>query len=280
LSYPYPAQQTTGEPLANPWYTPGWTAQDPDYVVLPENEFNIQGFPAGATYVTVTANYFDNDGNPLSGYLSFWPSSPLQFTVNGVTTQIYQRRVGQNLWDEPGAYWGSGKIYLRNGNLLVNLLATDNAAVNMNPVTFTYHVKEHIYRGQEYDITVPSTSTSPVDIHTLTIPSVSCDDSSSVLRIAAISTQYVPVVVNIQSGGQTVNPTSDTVQFAFTQNGVEPSTWTAGAWIASSTPPYYAQILVGPSGAVTLTAGVYTIWVQVDISPQVAAFPAGTLVIY
>jgi hypothetical protein len=169
MSYPYIQQQTTGEPLANPWYTPGWTSQDPDYQVVPENEFTIPGFPAGAVYVTVTANQFDTDGDPIAGYYTFWPSSSLTFTVDGVTTSMPQRRAGMNLWDVAGAYWGTGKMYLRNGNLLVNLLATDNAGVNMVPSAFTYHVKEHFLRGQEYDITVPSASESPVDIHDLII---------------------------------------------------------------------------------------------------------------
>jgi hypothetical protein len=212
MSYPYIQQQTTGEPLANPWYTPGWTSQDPDYQVVPESQFSIPGFPAGALYVTVTANQFDTDGDPIAGYYSFWPSSALLFTVDGITTSIPQRRAGMNLWDEAGAYWGTGKMYLRNGNLLVNLLATDNAGVNMVPSSFTYHVKEHFFRGQEYDITVPSASNSPVDIHSLITSEDSNVSNCPISQTFTAETTwtmtytfpYEPAVITTDSSGEQI----------------------------------------------------------------------------
>jgi len=291
LSYPDIAQQTIGEPLASPWYTPGWTSQDPAYQVIPETQFNIAGFPTAATYVTVTANYFDDDGNPISGFLTFYPSSALTFTYNSVTTVIPQRFVGRNLWDVPGAYWGTGHMYLHNGNLLVNLLATDNAGVNMSPVNFTYSVVENWLGGRSYTITVPSASTSPADINSLIIPgSIILPDSSSNLplvpditvSIAAISTVYLPANISASIGGISFNPTSDEVDFAFISGSAKPQSgdWNTGSWIVGG-PPYIAEILIGPENSgLVLPVNSYTVWCRVVATPQVPIFPVGTLIIY
>jgi hypothetical protein len=169
LSYPDITQQTIGEPLANPWFTPGWTSQKPLYQLVPQTPFTIQGYPAAAVYVTVAGNYFDPDGNPLSGYLTFWPSDDLLLDVSGVITRISRRFSGTNLWDVPGALWGSGRMYLKNGKLLVSLLATDNLPAGVIPSSFTYRVEEHFLGGRKYDISVPSASVNPVDINNLII---------------------------------------------------------------------------------------------------------------
>lgn len=284
MSFPDIAQQTKGEPLANPWYTPGWTSQNPAYQVIPPNVFSIAGFPSGASYVTVTGNFFDDDGNPIAGYLTFYPSSSLILTSSSVTTVVPQRFVGQNLWDMPGAYWGSGKIYLRNGNLLVNLLATDNSAVNMVPENFSYEVTENWLGGRTYNIVVPSTSSSPIDINSLIVPGSQLTESpeDTTITIAAISTEYLPVNITTTLGGISFNPTSDTVQFAFIAGPDEPGSgdWHNGTW-SSSNAPYIAQILIGPAnGGLVLDPGSYIIWVKIISSPQVPVFPVGTLTIY
>jgi len=285
MSYPNIAQQTIGEPLANPWYTPGFTSQMPNYQVIPSNQYQLAGFPSAATYVTVTGNFFDEDGNPISGYLTFYPSSSLTMTYNSVTTVIPQRFVGQNLWDVPGAFWGTGNMYLHDGNLLVSLLATDNAAVAMVPTTFTYAVVENWLGGRTYNITVPSTSTSPVDINSLIIPGSTADEEvaeSSTITLAATSTEYIPANISANTGGMSFNPTSYTVQFAFIAGSTQPQSgdWHTGSW-SSSNAPYIAEILVGPAnGGLVLAAGSYVIWVKVISSPQVPVFPVGTLVIY
>jgi hypothetical protein len=237
--------------------------------------------------VTVTANYFDSNENPIGGYLTFWPSAALTLTSGPVTTLVSQRYGGVNLHDNPGMSWGDRKMYLRQGNLMVSLLATDNVGVSMIPPSFTYHVEEHFYNGQEYDISVPSTSTSPVDIHSLIIPGTGTDendneDESCPVSFAAISTQYLEVNITAESGGIRINPTSDTVQFAFISGPGEPQSgdWNTGDW-ASINSPYTAQILIGPgAGGLVLAASSYIIWVKVISSPQVPIFPVGTLIIY
>lgn len=286
MSYPFIAQQTTGEPLANPWYTPGWTSQEPDYAVIPASVFELAGFPSSAVYVNISGNFFDEDGNPIGGYLTFWPSSSLTMTSNSVTTVIPQRRVGQNLYDQ-GSYFGSGKMFFSNGRLLVQLLATDNATVNMVPSNFTYHVEEHFLGGRQYDISVPSISTSPVDINSLIIPgSITGDnqdvDQGSFISFSVLSTELLAVDITAMTGGMSFNPTADEVQFAFINGPSNPQSgdWVNGSW-ASVNAPYTAQILIGPdNGGQALAVGSYTIWVKVITSPQVPVFPVGTLRIF
>lgn len=290
MSYPDISRQTIGEPLANPWYIPGFTAQNPNYLVLPTSPFNLPGFPTAALYVTVIGNFFDDDGNPISGFLTFYPSAQLQLTdpSTGAVTIIPQRFVGQNLYDVPGAFWGTGQMFLKNGQLQVKLLATDNAVVSMIPTTFTYQVTENWLGGRTYDIVVPSTDTTTVDINSLIIPGTideapeAAETEEDVIAIAAVSTVYLPVNVTALLGGSPFNPTSSVVQFAFIAGPNEPQTsdWHNGAW-ASTNAPYVAQILIGPAnGGLVLPLGSYIIWVKVISNPQVPVFSVGTLEIY
>lgn len=283
MSYPNIAQQTIGEPLANPWYTAGWTAQVPDYQVIPKSIFNIAGFPSSAIYVTVSGNFFDDDGNPLGGHLTFYPSSALTMTSDSATTVMPQRFVGTNLFDVAGAFWGTGKMYLRNGKLLVSLLATDNSDVSMSPVSFTYHVVEHWLGGREYDILVPSTSINPVDINSLIIPgSVNSDSEQIIFSIASISTEFLSADISAKSGGVSFDPTSDEVDFAFISGPTEPQSedWNAGSWVSGG-PPYIAEILIGPDNSgLILAKGSYIVWCKVVTTSQVPKFSIGTLIIY
>lgn len=163
-----PGIDTFNQPVRDAWWTPGWTSQNQSYIPVSPGNFALPGFPPGLTYVNVIGNFFDLDGNPLSGYFTFWPSSAVSVTVTGGTTYIPQRYSGQNYSFIGMNQFGSGKIYLWNGQLNVNLLATDNA--NMTPASFTYLVKENFAGGSEYRINVPSAlSTSQVDIHSLIV---------------------------------------------------------------------------------------------------------------
>lgn len=96
----------------------------------------------------------------------------------------------------------------------------------------------------------------------------------------ALSLQYVTFAVLPTSFGGAINPTGDTVQFAFTLGGANPSTWYAGTW-ASTTPltsgAYLAQCLVGPGGTVALTRGSYSCWIKITDNPEIPVIPAGQL---
>jgi len=102
-----------------------------------------------------------------------------------------------------------------------------------------------------------------------------------VIRQSTLSLQYVTAQITVQAG----NPTADTVQFAFTTAGADPqpSDWKTGSWATVTGLPtgvYVAQCLVGPSGAVQLTAGTYQVWVKITDSPEIPVLQAGTLQIY
>ena len=97
----------------------------------------------------------------------------------------------------------------------------------------------------------------------------------------ASSLQYIPIIVTCLGG----NPTTDTVQMAFTATGVDPqpADWQTASWDTSATlgpNQYLAQCLVGPGGTVALTNGTYQIWVKVTDNPEIPQLPAGQLLIY
>ena len=78
--------------------------------------------------------------------------------------------------------------------------------------------------------------------------------------------------ITIQSPSS-YNPTSDTVQFAYTLLNyptVEPSVWYSGSWATWPGPVYWAQCLVGPAlGGVSLAIGTYQGWVKITDSAAV-----------
>ena len=107
------------------------------------------------------------------------------------------------------------------------------------------------------------------------------------LSIYAQSTQYVEVPV---SNAQGVNPTSDTVQFAFlgpygnvsqAREAVPSATTTyySGSWV-STVAPYVAKCLVGPAGGgVTLGAGCYLVVLKVTDNPEVPVLFCGPMAV-
>ena len=95
----------------------------------------------------------------------------------------------------------------------------------------------------------------------------------------ASSTQIVQVVVTFLTSAGTTDPRGDVVQFAFTTPGTSPAVWLTGAWDATG-PPYLAQILVGPSAPVTLTAGAWDMWLKVTDNPEIPVMSVGILSIY
>lgn len=281
-----------GQPLLDAWWTPGWSAQNKDYPQVPQNQFATQGFPQNLVYVNVTGNYFDTQANPLSGYLTFWPSDALTFNVNGAVTYMPQRYSGISQTVIGINQMGSEKIFLWYGALSVSLLATDNA--NMTPASFTYHVKEHFKGGNQYDIVVPSAdASSAININNLIIPGSirpadedfrfeQEEESDDTICIPVTSSQYLAVDVTTIAAGGGFIPTSFPVYFAFISGASQPASnqWIPGVWAnATSEPPFVASILVGPNGT-ALAAGKYKIWVKVDATPQVPVMPAGYAEIY
>ncbi|MCC6629960.1 MAG: hypothetical protein IT340_21495 [Chloroflexi bacterium] len=105
------------------------------------------------------------------------------------------------------------------------------------------------------------------------------------MRISALSLEYVRVRVAATEAGAAVNPTSDTVVMAFVAEGAAPAggDWKTAGWETDTTTnpdTYYARCLVGPSGAVTLTAGVYDVWVKVTDTPEAPVLRAGNVEVF
>lgn len=145
-------QLMASDEFLNPWYVPGWTVQNPVWVAQP-SEYLYAPFPKELKTVNVSGEFYTTGRRPMSGYLTFEPSSKVTYTpAEGDKFSILPRIT---------------KCYLDKGSLNVTLLATDNEGTA--PATFTYHVVEHFLGGTEYDINVPKDSVDQVDITDLII---------------------------------------------------------------------------------------------------------------
>lgn len=134
----------------NPYWIPGWTVQNPTWVQLPDPP-SPPAVPSDLKVVIVQGNYVDFDGQPLGGSLTFIPSEPVEDIAS--KTIIMPRQIVS---------------YLEAGQMLVNLVATDDTHVT--PTNFVYHVVERFPGGRRYDINVPSASADNVDINSLIVP--------------------------------------------------------------------------------------------------------------
>lgn len=99
---------------------------------------------------------------------------------------------------------------------------------------------------------------------------------------SVLSTQMIQVQVTVWSPSA-YDPTSDTVQFAFTTlgyPGTEPSAWVTGSWVTFPGPAYWAQCLVGPAnGGTALSIGTWQVWLKITDSPEVPVFQPALLTI-
>lgn len=102
------------------------------------------------------------------------------------------------------------------------------------------------------------------------------------LTMSTLDTRYVRAPVTIVVDTVPINPTLDTVQFAFMPNppSAKPgvSDWKAAVWDTVGPANYVAQCLVGPGvGGVVLTLGVYDVWVKVIDNPEIPTQNTGLL---
>lgn len=99
------------------------------------------------------------------------------------------------------------------------------------------------------------------------------------------ATSLVEVLADVSAvrSGAAVNPSANTVQAAFITSPPETaspgvSDWKTASWETDATTDpdqYAAKCLVGPSGAVTLTAGTYYMWLKITDSPEVPVTYSG-----
>jgi hypothetical protein len=259
--------------------------------------------------VRVTQYYFDADRNPLSGFLTFWPSSGFTISEGGVSWYIPQRLCGTQTWpgvDTGQSPWAwsmdtTGKIYIWLGLMTAILYATDNPSITTDDGgTLTYHVAEHFPGGRQYEITVPQDL--PGDLTSCIIPEtvrpfrydplypmgVADKPRKSRRRrqwrkwMPVTDTEYLTFDVRaLGVAGLSVDPASDLVYVAFMAPGAIPqeSDWQAAQWV-SPNPPYQIEFLVGPAnGAYSLAAGQYQVWLMIVDNPTIPELPVGWLYI-
>jgi hypothetical protein len=194
----YDGQENADDPLVQPWYIPGWTAQAAaaDSVQVTAGDLTPDGFPADLAYVNVTGSYYDLDGSPLGGFLTFLMSDNVTVTASGKTIRIPARLAGMTA--QPTGYarqsWGSGIIYLERGHLAVTLLATDaEGMVTDSGDPLTYWVTEHFLGGRTYQVTVPAASDSPADISSLVVAGTASPYSYD--PVSPMGSDLIPVLL-------------------------------------------------------------------------------------
>jgi hypothetical protein len=180
----YNGTDTNDQPLVDAWWTRGWTAQtgefnttpassdlfiDPDYLIATQPG-TYPSFPSNLVAVTVTANYFDTDGNGLPGFLTFRMSDNITVVDSGITYRMPARYAG--IQDDGSSFaqnnWGFGRIFINKGLMSVLLFATNNPGITTDSGNaLTYTVVEHFMGGRVFSITVPETSPSPTDLNSL-----------------------------------------------------------------------------------------------------------------
>lgn len=99
------------------------------------------------------------------------------------------------------------------------------------------------------------------------------------LKQSSLSREFVRVPVAATEAGATVDPTSDTVEFAFTASGEPgPADWVVGEWeTADST--YFARVLVGPGGTKELADGRWFVWLRITGATEAPVENVGTITI-
>lgn len=103
---------------------------------------------------------------------------------------------------------------------------------------------------------------------------------------SALSTEFVRVPVSARDGSSEINPTSDVVSMAFVSAGSSPVSgdWKTGSWETDSTTTpvtYYARALVGPTGGVvTLSDGLYDVFVKIGDNPETPVRRCGAVAIF
>lgn len=107
-------------------------------------------------------------------------------------------------------------------------------------------------------------------------------DPTSPTRLPAASTQRIGWMARATVAGATVDPTSATVEYAFT-TGPDPATgdWKPGTWETIPGPPrqYAARILIGPNQVADPGRGFWIVWVRVTDNPETPIRAIGTLTI-
>ena len=101
------------------------------------------------------------------------------------------------------------------------------------------------------------------------------------IQITAVETKLVQLPVTQYVSNGLGNPSADPVSFAFMKTTAVPQAgdWKTGSWVQDTiTGSWKAQCLVGPSGgAITLTIGIYYVWIKIVDPTELIEEPVDTL---
>lgn len=99
------------------------------------------------------------------------------------------------------------------------------------------------------------------------------------MHLSHLSLEYVKVPVAVTIAGVVHDPHLDVVKMAFPARGVSPVSgdWKTASWEVDGAGGWQAICLVGPAGAITLTAGSYDVWIQIIDSPEIPERKVGIL---
>lgn len=301
------------EHITPPYYTLGFAYQgmSPEaFVPAPPVSSNLNAaFPADQVLVRVTQYYMDADRNPVSGFLTFWPSTAFTIEEGGTSWYVPQRLCGTQTWpglDTGQSPWAwsmdtSGKIYIWLGLMTAILYATDNPSITTDDGgLLTYHVAEHFPGGRQYEIQVPHALAG--DLASCIIPETIrphrydplypmgvMDQRLKARRrlqwrkwMSIADTEFLTFdVAALGIGGLSLNPTADPVYVAFKQGNAvpQPADWLQANWVSTQA-PYQVEFLIGPAGgAYSLPAGQYQVWLMIVDNPSVPVRQAGYLYI-
>lgn len=175
----YNGTNNADDPLVQPWWIPGWTAQaiPQDTLIAGTSSALGAAFPSNLAFVNITARYFDTNSSGAAGFLTIMMSDGITVEDSGTYYRLPQRLTGTMNQSLPFAYnnWGNGVLYIVHGLLSIQVFATDQTLSGSTVTTdsggsLTYWVTEHMIGGRTYQISVPSSdSPGPVDINSLII---------------------------------------------------------------------------------------------------------------
>lgn len=173
MTYPiYNGTDYQGQPLVDAWWTRGWTSQNNSYIEATQPG-GTPNFPSNLLSVEVTHVYFDPDGNPLPGFLTFQMTDNVTISDNGVSFTMPARYAGREADGSAFAQnnWGSGQIYIWRGQVAVSLFQTDSTYMTtQNGGPLYWFVQEHFLYGSQFFITVPGADApGPVDLYSLIV---------------------------------------------------------------------------------------------------------------
>lgn len=98
--------------------------------------------------------------------------------------------------------------------------------------------------------------------------------------MSVLSKEFVKSRIKAYEDGVPVNPTGDTVEMAFEPYDADPVAldWKSAEWETAGD-VYFARCLVGPGGTVTLTVGLYDVYVRINGSTEIPVLLAGRIAI-